>query len=204
MIDLYTFGTPNGRKVSVMLEETGLEYRVHTVDLAKGEQFAPDFLKINPNNKIPAIVDRNGPDGEPLPLFESGAILTYLADKTGRLLLADPRGRAVANQWLMFQMGGIGPMLGQNYHFRKAAPESIPYAIERYIAETKRLYGVLDRRLGEAPYLAGDYSIADIAVFPWVTGDWQGVARGDFPNLARWHDTVAARPAVQSGMRVPG
>lgn len=204
MIDLYTAATPTGRKISIALEELGLDYRVRKVDLAKGEQFAPDFLKISPNNKIPAIVDPKGPDGAPLALFESGAILTYLADKAGALLPRDPRGRAVTNQWLMFQMAGIGPMLGQNYHFRKAAPEKLPYAIDRYVKETRRLYGVLDRRLGEAPYIAGDYSIADIAVFPWVTGNWQGVAREDFPNLARWHDAVAERPAVQRGMRVPG
>ena len=203
MIQLYTAGTPNGKKVSVYLEEAGLPYKVHRVDLGKGDQFKPDFLAISPNNKIPAIVDQDGPDGAPLPVFESGAILVYLGEKTGKLLPRDTRARSQAVQWLMFQMGGIGPMFGQNYHFQKAGPENLPYAIQRYVEETRRLFGVMDKRLGETPYLAGDYSIADIAAFPWVTGDWHGVQRAEFANLARWHDAIAERPAVQRGMQVP-
>jgi len=203
MIQLYTAGTPNGKKVSIFLEETGLPYKVHRVDIGKGEQFKPEFLAISPNNKIPAIVDQDGPDGTPLPVFESGAILLYLGEKTGKLLPQDPRTRSQAVQWLMFQMGGIGPMFGQNYHFQKAAPEKLPYAITRYVDETRRLFGVMEKRLGETPYLAGDYSVADIAAFPWLTGDWHGVSRADFPNLARWHDAIAERRAVQRGMQVP-
>src|SRR5258708_21894640 len=168
MIDLYTWGTPNGRKVSIMLEETGLPYRVHKVDISKNEQFKPEFLALNPNSKIPAIVDQEGPGGKPLPLFESGAILIYLAEKTGKLLPTDPAARYTVLQWLMFQMGGVGPMFGQVHHFLRAAPEPVPYAIERYGKETRRLYGVLDVQLGKAAYLAGEYSIADIATYPWV------------------------------------
>lgn len=205
MIDLYTWGTPNGRKVSIMLEETGLPYRVHTVDITKDEQFAPDFLAISPNNKIPAIVDQDGPEGQPLSLFESGAILFYLAEKTGQLLPSDPRGRYVTMQWLMFQMGGVGPMLGQAHHFRRFAKEQIPYAIDRYTNETRRLYGVIDRRLGESRWLAGDdYSIADIATYPWIMRhEWQGVDLAEFPNVARWAQAMGERPAVQRGMAVP-
>jgi len=203
MIQLYTAGTPNGKKISVYLEEIGLPYKVHRVDLGKGDQFKPEFLAISPNNKIPAIVDQDGPGGQALPVFESGAILLYLGEKTGKLLPQDPRARSQAVQWLMFQMGGIGPMFGQNYHFQKSAPENLPYAITRYIDETRRLFGVMDKRLGETPFLAGDYSVADIAAFPWVTGDWHGVKRTDFPNLSRWHDAIAERKAVQRGMQVP-
>ncbi len=202
MIELHTAGTPNGKKVSIFLEEAGLPYSVNKIDLGGG-QFAPAFLAISPNNKIPAIVDTDGPGGKPLSLFESGAILIYLAEKTGKFLAADPAGRATTIQWLMWQMGGIGPMMGQNYHFQKAAPEKIPYAIERYIKETDRLFGVMDKRLANAPYLAGDYSIADMAVYPWVAGDWHGVDTGKYPNFLRWRTAIAARPAVVKGMAVP-
>lgn len=206
MIDLYTWGTPNGQKVSIMLEEIGLPYEVHPIDISKGDQFTPEFIAINPNSKIPAIVDRDGPDGQPLAVFESGAILIYLAEKTGRFLPADPRGRAITLEWLMFQMGGFGPMLGQTHHFRRFAPEPVPYAIERYTKETKRLYGVLDRRLTESPFVAGDYSIADMAIFPWVGRfEWQGVdLAGEFPKVKQWFDILAERPEVRKGMSVPG
>ncbi|MBF0307417.1 MAG: glutathione S-transferase N-terminal domain-containing protein [Alphaproteobacteria bacterium] len=207
MIDLHTFGTPNGKKVSVMLEEVGLPYRAHSVDITKGEQFAPDYLAVNPNGKIPAIGDPDGPDGRPIALFESGAILIYLAEKTGQLLPpAGSRQRWEALQWLMWQMGGVGPMFGQNHHFRRYAPEPIPYAIERYGNETRRLYGVLDRRLAEVAYVAGeDYGIADIAIYPWVARhDWQAIDLAELPNVARWFQAISARPAVQRGMAVPG
>ena len=205
MIDLHTWTTPNGRKVSVMLEECGLPYRVHKVDIGKNEQFKPEFLAINPNNRIPAIVDSEGPGGKPLRLFESGAILVYLSGKTGgRFLPASDRGKYVALQWLMFQMGGVGPMFGQAHHFLRAAPEQVPYGIERYTKETRRLYGVLNTRLSEAPFLAEEYSIADMATFPWVARhEWHKVALEDFPNVKRWYDTIAARPAVARGMGVP-
>ena len=204
MIDFYTWTTPNGRKVSIMLEECGLPYRVHKVDIGKGEQFRPEFLAINPNNRIPAIVDAEGPEGKPLPLFESGAILVYLAGKTGRFLPESTTGKYIALQWLMFQMGGVGPMFGQAHHFLRAAPEQVPYGIKRYTDEARRLYGVLDKRLGEAPFLAGEYSIADMATFPWVARhEWHKVALADFPNVKRWYDTIALRPAVVRGMAVP-
>jgi len=204
VIDLYTFGTPNGRKASIMLEEVGLPYAVHTVDITKDEQFAPDFLKISPNNKIPAIVDSDGPGGGAISVFESGAILIYLAEKTGKLLPAEPRGRYLALQWLMFQMGGVGPMFGQANHFIKYAPEQVPYAIARYRNEAHRLLGVMDRRLGEAPYLAGDYSIADVATWPWVMrAEWYDVDWANFPNVKRWFDTIGTRGAVQRGVKVP-
>ncbi|MBX6391877.1 MAG: glutathione S-transferase N-terminal domain-containing protein [Burkholderiales bacterium] len=204
MIDLYTWKTPNGRKVSIMLEEVGLPYRVHPVDLGKDEQFDPEFLKISPNNKIPAIVDPYGPDGKPIAMFESGAILIYLSAKTGKLLPEDMRGRFVALQWLMFQMGGVGPMFGQLHHFLRAASEHVPYAIERYRKEKDRLYGVLDRRLAEVEYLAGEYSIADIATYPWVARyEWHQTDLNDYPNVKRWFEAISARPAVQRGMAVP-
>jgi len=204
-IELYTWGTPNGRKVSIMLEECALPYRVHKIDIGKGDQFKPEFVAINPNSKIPAIVDPDGPDGRPLPLFESGAILIYLAEKAGKLCATDPRARHTTYQWLMFQMGGVGPMFGQAHHFMRFAPEKIPYAIERYGKEAKRLYGVMDRRLGAAAHLAGDaYSIADIATYPWAARhEWQGVSLGEFPNVKRWFEAIAARPAVARGMAVP-
>ncbi len=206
MIDLYTWSTPNGRKVSVMLEEIGLSYEVHPIDINAGEQFRPEFLKIAPNNRIPAIVDREGPDGKPLALFESGAILIYLAEKMkSPLLPSDARGRAITIQWLMWQMGGVGPMFGQAHHFLKFAKEDVPYGKKRYHDETKRLYGVMDRRLGEAPYLAGaSYSIADIATYPWVARhEFHQVDLGEFPNVARWFETIGRRPAVAKGMKVP-
>ena len=204
-IDLYTWKTPNGRKVSIMLEELGLPYAVHTINIGQDEQFAPDFLAISPNNKIPAIVDPEGPDGEPISLFETGAILIYLAEKTGKLYPEAPRERQLANQWLMWQMGGFGPMLGQAHHFRRFAKEQVPYAIDRYTNETRRLYRVLDKRLSEAAYLAGDgYGIADIATFPWAARhEWHGIDLPDFPNVARWYEAIAARPAVERGMAVP-
>jgi GST-like protein len=204
VIDLYTWSTPNGRKVSIMLEECALAYRVHPINIGKGEQFAPDFLAINPNNRIPAIVDSEGPDGKPLPLFESGAILIYLAEKTGKLMPRDPRTRLICLQWLMFQMGGVGPMFGQAHHFLRSAKEQVPYGIKRYTDETRRLYGVLQKRLSEAEYLADEYSIADIATFPWVARfEWHKVDLADFPAVKRWFDTINARPAVQKGMAVP-
>lgn len=204
MIDLYTWSTPNGRKVSIMLEECALPYRVHPVNIGKGEQFTPEFLALNPNNRIPAIVDGEGPDGKPLPLFESGAILIYLAEKTGKLVPKSPRGRLICLQWLMFQMGGVGPMFGQAHHFIRNAREQVPYAIKRYGDETRRLYGVLQKRLSEAEYLADEYSIADIATFPWVARfEWHKVELGDFPAVKRWFDRIYARPAVQKGMAVP-
>jgi GSH-dependent disulfide-bond oxidoreductase len=204
MIDFYTWTTPNGRKVSIMLEETGLPYRVHAIDISKGDQFKPEFVATNPNSKIPAIVDPDGPDGRPISIFESGAILIWLAEKTGQFLATDQRRRSEALQWLMFQMGGVGPMFGQAHHFRKFAPEPVPYAIERYTKEAQRLYGVLDRRLAEAPYLAGDYSIADMATYPWVARhEWQGVSLDEHPNVKRWFEAIGARPAVQRGMAVP-
>ena len=204
MIDLYTWSTPNGRKVSIMLEEAGLAYRVHKIDISKGDQFKPEFVAINPNSKIPAIVDSDGPGGKPLTLFESGAILIYLAEKTGKLLSSEPRARIQALEWLMFQMGGVGPMFGQAHHFLRQAPEQIPYAMERYTKEVRRLYGVMDKRLGAAAYLAGDYSIADMATYPWVARyEWHKVALEEFPNVERWFKAIAARPAVERGMRVP-
>jgi GST-like protein len=203
LIDLYTWPTPNGHKVHIMLEETGLAYTVHPIDIQAGDQFKPEFLKISPNNKIPAIVDSDGPDGKPISLFESGAILVYLAGKTGRFMPQDVRGKYVALQWLMFQMGGVGPMLGQAHHFRLYAPEKIEYAVNRYTNEAKRLYGVMDQRLGEAEYFAGEYSIADIAIFPWTRSHAnQGVDLGEYPNVKRWYDAVAARPAVGRGLKV--
>ena len=204
MIDLYTWTTPNGRKVSIMLEECALPYRAHRVDIGKGEQFKPEFLAISPNNRIPAIVDSDGPDGKPMSLFESGAILVYLSGKSGKFLPAGARGKYEALQWLMWQMGGVGPMFGQAHHFLRAAPEQVPYGIKRYTDEARRLYGVLDRRLADAPYLAAEYSIADIATYPWVARhEWHKVDLTDFPNVKRWYDTIGRRPAVVRGMAVP-
>jgi GSH-dependent disulfide-bond oxidoreductase len=205
MIDLYTWGTPNGRKVSVMLEECKLPYRAHAINIGKNDQFTPQFLAINPNGKIPAIVDSDGPDGKPISVFESGAILLYLAGKTGKLLPKDVRGKYEALQWLMFQMAGVGPMFGQTHHFMRAAPEKVPYGITRYHNETKRLYGVMDKRLSSTPYLAGkSYTVADIATLPWVARhEWHQVDLNEFPNVKRWFDLLMARPAVQKGMAVP-
>ena len=201
MIDLYTAATPNGWKASIMLEETELPYEVKPIDLAKLVQKEDWFLKLNPNGRIPAIVDREADD---FAVFESGAILVYLAEKSGKLLPADAKGRSVAIQWLMFQMGGVGPMQGQSNVFFRYAPEKIPFAIDRYQNETRRLYEVLDRRLGEAEYLAGDYSIADIATWPWVRiHGWSGVEVEGLPHLQRWMEAVRSRPAVEKGAAIP-
>jgi GST-like protein len=199
MLELHYWPTPNGHKITIFLEEAGLAYRIVPVDIGKGEQFRPEFLKIAPNNRMPAIVDRAPADGgAPLSIFESGAILVYLADKTGKFLPSDLRGRVRAMEWLFWQVGGLGPMAGQNHHFSAYAPEKLPYAIDRYVKETNRLYGVLDRRLAEAQFLAGqDYSVADMATYPWVVPyERQGQRLEDFPHLARWFAQVAARPAV--------
>ena len=205
MITLYTWSTPNGRKVSIMLEECGLAYAVKPVNIGTGEQLEPGFLALNPNHKIPVLVDDDGPDGGPITLFESGAILIYLAAKTGRFLPESLSGRYEALQWLMFQMASIGPMFGQAHHFLRFAHERVPYAIRRYSNETRRLYGVLEGRLEAHDWLAADvYSIADIATFPWVARhDYQEVDLAHYPNVQRWHDSIAARPAVQRGMKVP-
>ena len=204
MIEVYSWATPNGHKVHIMLEECGLRYRAHGVDIGAGDQFKPEFLAISPNNKIPAIVDTEGPEGRPFTLFESGAILLYLAGKTGRFLPQDIEGRYRVLEWLMFQMGGVGPMLGQAHHFRIYAPQKIDYAIERYTNEAKRLYGVMNKRLAQSKYIAGpEYSIADIAIFPWLRS-WknQGIEWDAFPHLKGWFDEIAARPAVQRGVEV--
>jgi GST-like protein len=204
MIDIYSTATPNGHKVHIMLEECALPYRLHHIDIGAGDQFRPAFLAISPNNKIPAIVDADGPDGKPISLFESGAILVYLAAKCGKFLGHTDREKFAALQWLMFQMGGVGPMLGQAHHFRIYASEKIEYAIDRYTNETKRLYGVIDRQLSEHAYLAGDsYTIADIATFPWLRS-WknQGIDWADFPHAKRWFDEIAERPAVKRGVEV--
>jgi GST-like protein len=200
MIDLYTRSTPNGRKVSIMLEECGLEYAVHPIDINKEQQFQPHFLKISPNNRIPAIVDRDNGRS----LFESGAILMYLAEKTGKFWSKEEDARWRTVEWLMWQMGGVGPMLGQVHHFVKYNKGKAPYAEERYLKEGQRLYGVLDRRLAEAPYLAGDYSIADMATWPWISRfEWQTIDLATYPNVLRWYKAIAARPAVQKGYHVP-
>ena len=201
LIDLYYWPTPNGHKIPIMLEESGLDYRVKAVDILRGEQFAPAFLRINPNNRIPAIVDRDGPGGQPFALFESGAILQYLAEKSGKLMPREPRRRYTVIQWLTFQVANVGPMFGQCGHFLGYAPKRIPYAIERYRNETLRLYGVMERRLALEPYLAGDYSIADIATWPWVRVRWlHKIDLDEFPNVRRWYEAIGARPAVQRGV----
>jgi GST-like protein len=204
-IEFHTWTTPNGRKVGIMLEELGLDYSVHTVNIGKDEQFAPAFLKISPNNRIPAIIDSDGPDGEPFSVFESGAILIYLAEKSGKFLPASGVARHRVMEWLMWQMGGVGPMLGQTHHFRRAAKVKNLYGIERYTNESHRLYGVADRQLANNAYLAGaEYSIADMATFPWVARhEWHATDLNDFLNVKRWYAQVAARPAVQTGMAVP-
>ncbi|MGJ0503898.1 MAG: glutathione binding-like protein [Methylocystis sp.] len=198
MIDLHYWPTPNGHKITIFLEETGLAYRIRPVDIAKGDQFKPEFLAISPNNRMPAIVDREPADGgAPVTLFESGAILIYLAEKTGRLLPTELHGRARTLQWLFWQVGGLGPMAGQNHHFAKYATARIPYAIERYRNETARLYGVMDGQLAKTPYLSGEYSIADIACYPWIVPhEDQGQDLHDFPHLKRWFETIRSRPAV--------
>ena len=204
MIDVFSWPTPNGHKVHIMLEECGLAYRALPINIGAGDQFKPDFLKISPNNKIPAITDPEGPDGKPISLFESGAILVYLAAKTGKFMPASNRAKYEVLEWLMFQMGSVGPMLGQAHHFRMYAPEKIPYAIDRYSNEAKRIYGVIDRRLAQSPWLAGThYTIADIATFPWLRS-WQnqGIVLSDYPHLEAWFNKIAERPAVQRGVKV--
>ena len=203
MIDLYTFGTPNGRKASIMLEEVGLAYELHVVDILKGAQHEPAFRAINPNGKIPAIVDRDA-EGGPLAVFESGAICIYLADRTGQLLAPSGRARYEALEWVMFQMGGVGPMFGQYNHFSSYAPEKIPYAIDRYQKESTRILGVLDARLATSPHLAGEYSIADVCTYPWVAYLRDRLPGADgFAHVGAWLDRVGARPAVQKGMTIP-
>jgi len=202
-IELYYWTTPNGWKATIMLEECGLPYTVRPVNISKDEQFRPEFLKISPNNKIPAIVDPDGPDGQPISIFESGAILQYLGRKTGRFYPADERGRVEVDQWLFWQVGGFGPMLGQNHHFRIFAPENVPYAIERFTKEAARLYGVMNTRLADREFLAGDYSIADIASIGWAKlWERQGQTIESFPHVKRWLDTMLARPGVQRGLGV--
>jgi len=205
MIDLYTWSTSNGRKASIMLEELGADYTVHPIHIGKGDQFTPEYLAINPNGKIPAIVDSDGPGGAPIAVFESGAILIYLAEKYGQFLPTEPVARMEVIQWLMFQMGGIGPIFGQVHHFLRAAKEKVPYGIERYGTEARRLYGVLDRRLDGREHLAGEgYSIADIATWPWVLRhEWQQIDLADYPNVKRWFDAIGSRPAVQRGIQIP-
>jgi GST-like protein len=203
MIDVYFWTTPNGYKITIMCEEAGLAYNVIPVNIRTGEQFKPEFLKISPNNKIPAIVDHEGPGGKPIAIFESGAILMYLAEKTGKLMPQDVRKRYDVIQWLMFQMASVGPMFGQNTHFRRQAPEQIKYAIDRYSNETRRIYNVMETRLAESEYLAGDYSIADIATFPWtVRHDWHEIDFDQFPNVKRWFKAIESRPAVVKGRAV--
>ena len=200
MLDLYTFTTPNGRKVSIMLEEVNLPYIVHKIDITKGDQFTPEFVAINPNSKIPAIIDSD----TGMTVFESGAILIYLAEKTGQFLPSEQKSRFQVIEWLMFQMASVGPMFGQLNHFKRFAPEKIPYAIERYEKETLRLYGVLDKQLSDKEFICGDYSIADIATYPWVASyEFQGLTLDNHPNLKRWFETIQQRPAVQRGMAVP-
>ena len=208
MIDVYSWATPNGHKVHIMLEECGLrlgrDWLAHPVNIGRADQFKPEFLKISPNNKIPAMVDPHGPDGKPISLFESGAILLYLASKTGKFLPKNDRAKFEVLQWLMFQMGGVGPMLGQAHHFRIYAPEKIDYAYDRYTNEAKRLYGVMDKQLQKNKFIAGNsYSIADIAIFPWLRS-WQnqGIDWADYPHVKAWFDLIAARPAVQRGVQV--
>jgi GST-like protein len=204
VIDLYTWTTPNGRKISIMLEEIGLAYEVHPVNLQKGEQFKPEFLAISPNNKIPAIVDRDGPEKKPYSLFESGAILMYLAEKTGKLMPEETGARYRVVEWLMFQMGGVGPMFGQAHQFLRNSPEHELFGRERFTKEVARVYGVMNKRLGEAPFFAGEYSIADIATYPWVgRHEMHRTRLDDFPNVKRWYDSIGTRPAVIRGMDVP-
>jgi GST-like protein len=203
MIELYTWPTPNGHKVHIMLEECGLDYTVHPIDIGAGDQFEPEFLKFSPNNKMPAMIDSDGPGGKPYSLFESGAMLMYLAEKTGKFMPRDMAGRYTVIQWLMFQMGGVGPMLGQAHHFRQYAPRKIKYAYDRYTNEARRLFNVVDRRLADVDYVAGAYSIADMAIFPWMRlHKRQGVDIESIPNLKRWLDAIYERPAVSRGLEI--
>jgi GST-like protein len=204
MIDVYSWPTSNGRKVNIMVEELELDYKMHPIEIGAGDQFTPEFTAINPNQKIPAIVDSDGPDGKPYTVIESGAILMYLADKHDRFLPADVAARYEVIQWLMFQMGGIGPNFGQAHHFRRAAKQRVPYAIQRFTDETRRLWGVLNGRLADREYLAGDYSIADMATFPWTMRyEWQGIGLEEFPNVKRWYEAIEARPGVKRGLDFP-
>lgn len=205
MIDVYTWSTSNGRKVNIMVEELGIDYAMHPINIGKGDQFTPAFTAINPNQKIPAIVDREGPGGKPYTLFESGAILMYLGEKYGKFFPRDTARRYEVVQWLMWQMGGVGPNFGQAHHFRRAAKEKVPYAIQRFTEETRRLWGVLDARLKDHQWVAaGEYTIADMALFPWcLRYDWQGVKLEEFPNARRWFEAVMARPAVKRGLELP-
>ena len=204
MIDLYSWKTSNGKKASIMLEECALDYNIHPINIGQDDQFTAAFTAINPNSKIPAIIDQDGPGGQPYTVIESGAILMYLAEKTGKFMPQDMAARYEVIQWLMFQMGGIGPIFGQVHHFKRAAKEQVPYAINRYYTECRRLYGVLDVRLAGRDYLAGDLSIADFATLPWVFRfDWQEVDLDDFPNVKRWYDNLMARPALAKGMDIP-
>ena len=204
MIDCYTWKTSNGKKATIMLEECGLEYNLHPINIGSDDQFSPEFVAINPNSKIPAIIDQDGPGGKPYTVIESGAILMYLAEKTGKFMPAETAARYDVIQWLMFQMGGIGPIFGQVHHFKRAAKEQVPYAINRYYTECRRLYGVLNGRLENREYLAGDVSIADFATLPWVfRHTWQEVDLADFPNVERWFNTLMARPALARGMELP-
>ena len=203
MIDLYYWGTPNGRKISIALEEMGLEYTIYPINIMENDQFQADFLKISPNNKIPAIVDQDGPNNQPISIFESGAILQYLGRKTGMFYPQDEQARVEVEQWLMWQMGGFGPMLGQNHHFSRFAPERIAYATERYVSETKRLYRVLNQQLIGQDYIAGEYSIADMAIFPWIiTHDWQQIQLEDYPQVKAYYERIQARPAVQRALAI--
>lgn len=206
MLDVFSWATSNGHKVHIMLEECALPYTLKPVNIGAGEQFSPQFLALSPNNKIPAIHDNEGPDGEPIVIFESGAILVYLASKTGKFMPSDERGRYQVLQWLMFQMSAVGPMLGQAHHFRKFAPEKLEYAIDRYINEARRIYGVLDRQLQSSPYIATDaYTIADIATLPWIrNGETLGILLAEYPHVMRWFDGVSNRPAVQRGVNMLG
>ncbi|MGB0576453.1 MAG: glutathione binding-like protein [Alphaproteobacteria bacterium] len=208
MYDIYNWPTSNGRKVNIAVEELEVEYKIHPIAIGKDDQFTPEFTALNPNQKIPAVIDQDGPDGKPYVMFESGAILMYMAEKHGKLMPTDTARRYEVVQWLMFQMGGIGPNFGQTHHFRRAAPEKVPYAIDRFTKEARRLWGVLDGRLADKEWLAaGEFSIADIAVFPWTMRyEWQGVSLDEFPNVKRWYEAVDARPGVQRGLaaQVPG
>jgi GSH-dependent disulfide-bond oxidoreductase len=204
MIDCYTWKTSNGRKVTIMLEEIQIPYKLHPIDIGKDDQFKPEYVKLNPNSKIPTIIDQDGPGGKPFRVIESGAILMYLAEKTGKLMPSETRARYEVIQWVMFQMGGVGPNFGQMHHFNRAAKEKVPYALTRFGTEVKRLYGVLNSRLSEGAYLAGDYSIADICTYPWVVRhEWQNIDLNEFPNVKRWYDAISARPAVQKGLELP-
>lgn len=208
MYDIYNWPTSNGRKINIMVEELGVEYKIHPIAIGKDDQFTPEFTKLNPNQKIPAIIDQDGPGGKPYTLFESGAILMYMAEKHGKFMPTEMAARYETIQWLMFQMGGVGPMFGQTHHFRRAAKEKVPYGIERYTKETRRLWGVMNDRLDGRDWLANnEYSIADIAVFPWTMRyEWQGIELDEFPNMKRWYEAMEARPGVQRGLaaQVPG